>query len=112
MTAQKFPAGYTPMTDDELARLWFDSKGTFPEWIRCFEQAILERIEVQGLAVVPKGDAVNISPERVDEIEKLKHEREALVAVPKADTERRCGMNPLFIRMRNGAEYHIYAGDC
>jgi len=46
---------YVPMTDDELWGAW-PNDPTLTTWqhLRCIEQAVLARIEAQGLVMVPR----------------------------------------------------------
>lgn len=44
-----YPLGYTPMTDDELGKLWESAPGTIADSCRAIERAVLARL--------PKPDA-------------------------------------------------------
>lgn len=58
MTDYKYPPGYVPMTDEDFDAIDEMIPPSHPDaprvYERAIEQAVLARIEAQGLAVVPK----------------------------------------------------------
>ena len=48
MSEYKYPPGYTPMTDEELSRIWMLETGGLIESHRAIEQAVLARLNTDA----------------------------------------------------------------